>query len=185
MAPKSKDPSHPLSHTKMSDTGTFITKAFGYETTPIESTAQYTQEEIIESIDEFVTIPEGGTEWAVFGRTAQIPYSYEDADGIEWSGVRPEFTDELKALDGQDIIIQGFLFPIGEQDGKALFLLGPFPLSCPFHYHVKPNLIIEVHTEGAIEFQYDPVNLSGKLELVYKDDEYNVFYRLRGATIVK
>ena len=33
-------------------------------------------------------------------------------------------------------------------------------------------------------FSYDAVNIKGKLELVPKDDDYNVFFRLRDAQLV-
>ena len=34
-------------------------------------------------------------------------------------------------------------------------------------------------------FSYDAVNIKGELELVSKDDEYNMFYRLKNAELVK
>ena len=51
--------------------------------------------------------------------------------------------------------------------------------------HTSANLIIEVHAKKPIPFSYDAVNIEGMLELVPKDDEYNVFFRLREAKIKK
>ena len=34
-------------------------------------------------------------------------------------------------------------------------------------------------------FSYDNINIKGELELVAKDDEYNMFYRLKNAELVK
>ena len=39
--------------------------------------------------------------------------------------------------------------------------------------------------KSPIVFSYDAVNIKGKLELVPKDDDYNVFFRLRDAQLVK
>lgn len=141
----------------------------------------YTIDDLLGNIDNFVRTPENGVSWKVFGKTKQVPYAYTDADGMQWEGVRPDFTDDLKRLDGQDVLVQGYMFPLEPDEKQSSFLLGPFPVSCPFHYHVTPNLIIEVHMKSPVAFEYDPVNIKGKLELVAKDDEYNVFYRLKEA----
>ena len=60
--------------------------------------------------------------------------------------------------------------------------MGPFPLSCPY-IHTPSNLLIEVHAKNPIVFSYDAVNIKGKLELVPKDDDYNIFFRLRDAEL--
>lgn len=142
-----------------------------------------TSDQLLSSIQNFVETPEGGVPWETFGKTGQKEYSYLDAEEIEWTGVRPEFTEALKRLDGAEILVQGYMFPLGQEEDQELFLLGPFPLSCPFHYHVTPNLIIEVKAKTPIPFSYDPVNIRGTLELIPKDDELNVFYRLHHAEL--
>ena len=143
------------------------------------------QEELLSSIEEFVDIPDGGTSWQVFGETEMNEYTIFDPEGIEWIGFRPKFKEKLKKLDGKKIIIQGYMFPLEQKEKQQLFLLGPFPATCPYHFHVDSNLIIEVHAENPVEVSYDAINISGKLELVEKDDEYNIFYRLKGSKLVK
>ena len=112
-------------------------------------------------------------------------YSFNDEDGHEYIGYRPLFSDKILKLDSQDILVQGYMFPLEQSDEQNLFLLGPFPLSCPYHPHTQSNLLIEVHAKKPVLFSYDAVNIKGKLELVAKDDEYNMFYRLRNAELVK
>jgi hypothetical protein len=177
-----KNPGNPLSHKEVTQFDTMVTKVFSTETVDAEQT--YSLDDLMVNIKNFVDTPEGGTPWEVFGETAQHEYSYKDEEGMEWSGVRPEFSDALKQMDGSDILIQGYMFPLGQEEKQPLFLLGPFPVSCPYHYHVKPNLIIEVHAKTPVAFSYDAVNIKGTLELVPKDDEYNVFYRLKDAELV-
>ena len=142
-----------------------------------------TSDQLLSSIQDFVETPKGGVPWEMFGETGQKEYSYLDTEEIEWTGVRPEFTEALKKLDGAEILVQGYMFPLGQEEDQELFLLGPFPLSCPFHYHVTPNLVIEVKAKMPIPFSYDPVNIRGTLELIPKDDELNVFYRLHHAEL--
>ena len=67
---------------------------------------------------------------------------------------------------------------------QNLFLLGPFPLSCPYHPHTSSNLLIEVHADVPVLFSYEAVNITGKLELVPNDEEYNMFFRLKNAKLV-
>ena len=102
-------------------------------------------------------------------------------EGNEYIGYRPVFSEKIRKLDSQVILVQGYMFPLEQDDEQSLFLLGPFPLSCPYHPQTQSNLLIEVHAKKPILFSYDAVNIEGKLELVPKDDDYNVFFRLKEA----
>ena len=158
--------------------------------TNVFSTQELDQEDpnflydMFSSIDDFVSLPEGGTPWQVFGDTGMDEYTFEDSDGFEWTGVRPEFTDKIKKLANKQILVQGFMFPLDQNEKQKTFLLIPFPVHCPYYPHASSNLIIEVHANKPIVYSYDPVNISGKLELVPKDDLYNIFFRLRNANLV-
>ena len=174
-----KDPGNPLSHKRLSQPEEFITKTFTFSETITPD-----PQDILDAIPEFVDVPEGGTSWTVFGETKQHEYTYMDEGDMEWTGVRPEFSENIKPLDGQTIKIQGYMFPLSQEEKQPMFLLGPFPVSCPYHYHVPPKLIIEVHAKSPVEFSYDAVDIKGTLELVFKDDEYNIFYRLKDAELL-
>mgnify|MGYP001970809720 CR=1 FL=1 len=143
------------------------------------------QDELLSSIDDFVGVPEGGTSWKIFGETEMNEYTVMDSEGIEWIGFRPMFKENLKKLDGKKILIQGFMFPLEQKKKQKLFLLGPFPATCPYHFHVDSNLVIEVHADSPVEVSYDVINIRGKLELVQRDDEFNIFYRLKESKLVK
>ncbi|MFN7112766.1 MAG: DUF3299 domain-containing protein [Alphaproteobacteria bacterium] len=148
-------------------------------------TQTYTDEFILSNVPDFVATPEGGTDWQVFGRTKQIEYTEKGKSGYDRIGVRPEFQDDLKKLDGQNILVRGFMFPMDQNEEQSVFLLGPFPLTCPYHYHVSNNLIIETRVKKPLAFSYDAVTLRGRLELVPRDDDYNTFYRLHDAEPAK
>jgi len=178
-----KDPNNPLSHTKVTGFDNYVTEVISTETVYSEDT--YSSNELIGNIKDFVDVPEGGTPWEVFAETTMHEFQYNEDDDYVYIGVRPEFSDALKKLEGDEIIVQGYIFPLGQEEKQAMFLLGPFPVSCPYHYHATPNMIIEVHAKSPVAFSYDAVNIKGTLELVPKDDEYNVFYRLKDAELVK
>ncbi len=186
-------PRNPLARPEVATTAAEVTKAPPVETASTSEDApaadpalaaghlESTSAELIASIKSYVDTPDGGIDWKVFGRTKQRSYSYSDKEGRTWEGARPEFPDDLKQLDGQEILVKGYMFPLGQQEKQPHFLLGPFPVSCPYHYYVTPSLLIEVHAKKPVRFSYDAVSIRGKLELVPKDDEYNVFYRLNQA----
>ncbi len=145
----------------------------------------FSEEEILLNVDEFIDLPKGGISWKVFGETEMNEYTIVDKSGEEWMGVRPKFSETILELDSKEILIQGYMFPLEQSEKQSLFLLGPFPVSCPYHPHTSANLLIEVTSKKPILFTYDAVNIKGDLELVPRDDEYNVFFRLRNAQLIK
>ena len=181
-----KTSGNPMSHKEAAEPDPYIIKVFTFsDETEITAEDQvFSQDDLAANIQRFITTPLGGTRWDAFAETKQIPYTYKDEEGQEWNGVRPEFSPALQKLDGTEILIQGYMFPLSQKEGQTLFLLGPFPMSCPYHYHVTPSFVIEAHAQTPQTFSYDAVNVKGRLELVPKDDEYNVFYRLRNAELL-
>lgn len=153
-----------------------------YETDTVEG---YSAEFIASQMENFSKTPDGGTSWDLFSQTKEEPYKFTDKEGVEWEGLKPQFSEELKALDGRSITMQGYMFPLDETEQQSQFLFGPFPLSCPYHYHAPNNLTIEVNAAKPVNFSYEPITISGKLELVPEDYEYNTFYKLKDVQIVK
>ncbi len=141
----------------------------------------YQQDELLSAVDDFINLPKGGTPWKIFGETGMNEYSFTDKKGEDWYGFRPIFKDKIKNLESKEILIQGYMFPLEQSEKQKLFLLGPFPLTCPYHPHTSPNLLIEVYANKPLDFSYEAINIKGKLELVPVDDEYNIFYRLKDA----
>ncbi|PZO86733.1 MAG: hypothetical protein DI626_05700 [Micavibrio aeruginosavorus] len=139
---------------------------------------------IADYIKDYVDVPEGAVDWKIFSKTKELKIEGRDADGMDYSFVKPEFPEDVKALNGKKIKIKGYMFPLESEDNQKMFLFGPFPVSCPFHYHVGPSMVLEVYTKGkGIKFSYDPLVLTGTLELVPEDLETGVFYRLKNASV--
>lgn len=133
-------------------------------------------------IKDYVDVPAGATNFKVFGKTKQIDIQGKTADGYDFQYYKPEFTPEVTALNGKQVTVKGFMFPLDETEKQKLFLIGPFPVSCPFQYHVGPSLVIEVHADKhPVMFSYDAIVISGKLQLVDEDPDNNIFYRLLDA----
>ncbi len=161
-------------------TYTTVSKTF---TTPLN--IQPSPEDIVNSISDFVIVPDGGLDWKILAKTKSEPFEYKDDKGHSIYGVKPVFTHDLMPYDNQMITMQGYMFPLNADKSQNMFLFGPFPISCPYHYHVGPALVIEAHGFKPIKFRYEPITIKGVLELVREGNEYNIFYRLKNVEIIK
>jgi len=122
--------------------------------------------------------------WDIFLETKEQQKKVTFPSGGYSFDVTPIFTDRMKKLNGKEITLYGFMFPLEQSEKQANFLIGPFPPSCPFHYHIPPTLIVEVRTQKPIDFSWDEITLKGTLELTEKDPN-GVYYILKDAEIVK
>ena len=137
-------------------------------------------------IKDYVDVPKGALDWKILGKTKEINVEGKTKDKFDFQYFKPGFTPEVKALDGQNVTIKGFMFPLNSTEKQNLFLFGPFPVNCPYQYHVGSSLVIEVHADkNPVAFTYDPVVMKGRLVLVSRDVEFSVFYRLMDAEQVK
>ncbi len=99
----------------------------------------------------------------------------------------PDFEQSVAALDGKEIEIEGFMFPLVPTtdipDSGDHFLLSSIPASCPF-FHIYGGQLIDVIAVEEIEFDEDePVRLRGRLELL-RDNTDGLFYRMTGVKMV-
>ena len=97
----------------------------------------------------------------------------------------PDFDKSVAALDGKEIVIEGFMFPLVPTtdipDTGDHFLLSSIPASCPF-FHIYGGQIIEVIAVNEFEFDEDePVRIKGRLELL-RDNTDGLFYKMTGVT---
>jgi len=118
--------------------------------------------------------------WKVFAKTKEKEECRTDKEGYDYCLVKPRYSSELKDLDGKEVTLMGFMFPLEQSDKQKNFLFGPYPLSCPFHYHTRPSQVVEVLAEKPIPFSYDPITLKGRLSLRY-NEQTQVFYYLENA----
>jgi hypothetical protein len=143
-------------------------------------------ETLVKYIDQYVDVPAGALDWKILGTTEETQFPAKDENGIEYTYTKPVFPPAVKELDNTDITIKGFMFPLEESEAQAHFLIGPFPVSCPYHYHVGPALVIEVKMgKGKIKFTEEPIIVKGRLQLVPDDPEFGTFYRLLDAAEAK
>ncbi len=129
----------------------------------------------MEHMEERATeLPEvdGTVSWDLLGGV----YSREGNHGM----LEPVFDDELRSLHGQEVKVQGFMMPLDNSERQQHFLLTRTPPSCFYCLPGGPESVIEVKADRPMPFDFDPMILSGTMQLVENSD-MGLFYRLEHA----
>ncbi len=123
-------------------------------------------------------LPAGTVPWQVLRQVKLV----EEKKGGKTT-MRPEFSAQIRGLDQQQVKVYGFVLPLSTTVKQKHFLISPLPTHCPFCVSQGPDSMIEVVARIPIEFsQWDPIVVSGKLELV---NDSSLYYRLTDAESVK
>ncbi len=100
----------------------------------------------------------------------------------------PDFDESVAVLDGKEIEIEGFMFPLVPTtdipDTGDHFLLSSIPASCPY-FHVYGGQIIDVIAAEKVEFDEDePIRIRGRLALLHENRD-GLFYRMTEVRLVQ
>jgi len=120
--------------------------------------------------------------WNVFAATKTEEVCTKDKDGYDDCLLKPGYTEAIQKLDGSEVTLMGFMFPLEHTEEQKNFLIGPYPLSCPYHYHIGPENVVEVLAPKGVTFSFKPVTVVGKLAVRF-NEETGVFYYLEDARI--
>ena len=97
----------------------------------------------------------------------------------------PIFSDEVNALNGKEITIQGYILPLDLSEGNYL-ILSAFPYaSCFFCGNAGPETVMEVYMKKPQLYAADEkVTFKGKLKL-NQEDGMHLIYMLEEAEPVE
>ncbi len=97
----------------------------------------------------------------------------------------PKFEGDVQKLGGQTVTLKGFMLPLDQASKQQHFILSANPVAnCFYCLPGGPESLVEVKASKAVEFNYDPITVSGKLELL-KDDPMGMYYRIVEAKVTK
>lgn len=96
----------------------------------------------------------------------------------------PYFPDEVRALNGKTVKVQGFMLPLETGDLHRRFIISAFSPSCPFCLTAGPETMIEVKLRAPVKYSLDPMVFEGRFETL-DNDPGGVFYRLVDASAAK
>lgn len=113
--------------------------------------------------------------------------SWRELDGVDIEFrdylMTARFPSELKALDGTEVRIAGYMTPLENSERQRHFVISSQPPHCFFHFMGGPASVAEVLSPDGVRFSYDPMVLSGRLELLESSD-LGIVYRLTDARAV-
>jgi hypothetical protein len=95
-----------------------------------------------------------------------------------------DYSPEIKALDGQEVKLMGFLFPLEGGLEHERFLLTAWPPSCPYCLPAGPSQMVEVLCAEPVEFSEGAIMMAGRFE-VLEDDPSGMYYRMHEAELVE
>ncbi len=97
----------------------------------------------------------------------------------------PVFSEEVKALDGKEITIKGYIIPVEGYKSHKEFVFSAYPYNmCFFCGGAGPETVMEVTATEGIKFQADPITLKGILQ-TNSGDINRLIYSMTKAELVK
>lgn len=122
--------------------------------------------------------------WATLSKVT-FKKVYDDIIGYEKDV--PIFSKAIKALNGKEITIKGYIIPVEGYKKQNYFVFSAFPYNmCYFCGGAGPETVMEVFTPKGTSIKYTakPITIKGKLVLNSKDVS-KLMYLLDEATLVK
>jgi hypothetical protein len=116
---------------------------------------------------------------------AKITYTKKYDELMGFKVDVPVFSEDVTALDGQEISIKGYIIPVEGYKSHKEFIFSAFPYNmCFFCGGAGPETVMEVFSKDAVEYTAEQVTLKGKLEL--NDSDINrLMYALTDAELVE
>lgn len=116
---------------------------------------------------------EGVVPWDVLGQVEMI---FEGIDLV------PSYGDSVKALEGTDVRMVGFLLPLDSMGSRLLLsLISP---ACPFCLPGGPETLVELEAREPIALTEEAVVVAGRFDIV-DDPAAGYYYRMTDVTLVE
>ncbi|MGB7988033.1 MAG: DUF3299 domain-containing protein [Candidatus Methylophosphatis roskildensis] len=96
----------------------------------------------------------------------------------------PRFSQDVQALAGKPVKLQGFMVPLEAGDKQKHFLLSASPQTCAYCMPGGPESLVDVTLKDPVKYGFEPILISGKL-VVMKNDPMGLYYRIADAIAIK
>ncbi len=90
------------------------------------------------------------------------------------------YTPDVKAMEGQQETMTGFMMPLEPTEKFNHFLLSKRTPTCPFCPPGEPNEIVEIFTKKPMKYTEGMLVLTGKMQFTTNPD-LGLFYQLKDA----
>ena len=159
-------------------TWTGSSAAFSQE--PLQQSGAIDPSQIPQVHNTFYKVPEGVVGWDTLGNLEVRSEAIAPLQAI----FHTDYSPEVKALNGQEVKLMGFIYPLEGGLEHEHFLLTAWPPSCPFCLPAGPSQMVEVFCKDPVEFSDGAIMLAGTFETL-KDDPSGMYYRMRGAELLE
>jgi len=121
---------------------------------------------------------------SIWKTLSKITYKKEYNEIMGFKVDVPVFSEEVKALKGQEVELKGYIIPVEGYKSHKEFIFSAFPYNmCFFCGGAGPETVMEVESLDAIKFTSESIRLRGILKL-NADDINNLMYKLVDAQLV-
>lgn len=121
----------------------------------------------------------------VWKTLSKISYKKEYDELMGFKIDKPVFSESVRALEGKELTIKGYIIPIEGYKSHKEFIFSAFPYSmCFFCGGAGPETVMEVEALEGIKYSADAITIKGKLVLNDKDIN-RLMYKLVGVKLVK
>jgi hypothetical protein len=120
--------------------------------------------------------------WKTLGK---ISYKKEYDEILGFKVDIPVFSENIKELEGQEIIVKGYIIPVEGYKNHTEFIFSAFPYNmCFFCGGAGPETVMEVVAIEEVPFTAEQIQIRGILRL--NDDDINkLMYRLEEVKAVE
>jgi hypothetical protein len=124
----------------------------------------------------------GENVWKTLGK---ISYKKEYDELMGFKIDKPVFSDQVKALDGKEVTLKGYIIPVEGYKSHTEFIFSAYPYSmCFFCGGAGPETVMEVLALEPIKYSADAITIKGVLRLNDKDIN-RLMYKLVNVKLVK
>ena len=112
---------------------------------------------------------------------AKVTYKKEMDEFLGFKIDKPVFSQQIKDLEGTEVIVKGFVIPVEGYKSHTEFVFSAYPYSmCFFCGGAGPETVMEVEASEPIEYTAESIFIKGRLQL-NGEDINNLMYQLKDA----
>lgn len=125
-----------------------------------------------------------GNPWRTLG-LMKFERQFDESDGV--SQQKGRFVPIIKALEGKEITIKGYVIPLSGKKAQSHFMFSAYPFSdCFFCGKAGPESVIEVFTKDDKKIAFDDESITIKGIFYFTSQDPNdVMFTLKEAEFVK
>lgn len=115
---------------------------------------------------------------------AKVTFTEEYQDDVGAYILIPDFSDEIKSLEGKEISISGYVIPLDIENNDYVLSANPFA-ACFFCGQSGPESVMQLKLKKKHQFNNDDYHTFKGMLKLNAEDIYSLNYILNEATLVK